>query len=394
MGANSGAHISVITKSGTNQIHGTVYEKWQNSDMNAAPFFYNASPAVLDKDPFLNRNQFGGVIGGPIKKDKLFYFLSYQGIRVVDLAESQKDVTVPTGLTSDRSAQGIVNAVSGSGYAAITASQISAPALSICCRRTTLPNGQYLIPSAAITNKVTAKSLGYDALETGPNSSANVDQGIAAIDYAISDRDRLTGKYYVQNDPTDSPFGAVGSLLGFAQTLEAGSQVASVSNTVVLSPNLTWSQRIGVNRLKAYAHTGQDFTPSQFGINLLGSTGFPQILISSDDPTLANALEFGPSTSFGNAGMYQNQGEAGTTLTWVKGRHTFTFGGQYDGTQLNVVNRNTDTDELDFKTFLTFVEGTVVTGSKSVAFDGSASATIARKTRACLRTTISKSAAT
>ena len=62
-GANSGAHISVITKSGTNEIHGTVYEKFQNSDMNAAPFFYNASPAITDKVPFLNRNQFGAVVG-------------------------------------------------------------------------------------------------------------------------------------------------------------------------------------------------------------------------------------------------------------------------------------------------------------------------------------------
>ena len=370
-GANSGAHISVITKTGTNQIHGTIYEKFQNSDMNAAPFFYNASPAVTDKVPYLNRNQFGGVVGGPIKKDKLFYFLSYQGIRVVDEAESQKDVTVPTQLTSDRSAQGIVNALTNSGYAAITTSQVSPQALAML--QATLPNGQYLIPSASITNKTTAKALGYDAIEQGPNSSASVNQGIAGIDYVINDRDRLSGKYYVQNDPTNSPFGAVGSLLGFAQTLNSGSQVASINNTVILSPNLTWSQRIGVNRMKAYAQTGQQFSPSQFGINLLGSTGFPQITIASDDPTLASSLEFGPSTSFGNAGMYQNQGEAGTSLTWVKGRHTLTFGGQYDSTQLNIVNRNTDTDTLGFKTFLLFVEGTVTTGTKSLAFDGSAS---------------------
>jgi hypothetical protein len=370
-GANSGAHISVITQSGTNAIHGTVYEKWQNSDMNAAPFFYNASPAVTDKVPFLNRNQFGGVIGGPIKKDKLFYFLSYQGIRVVDEAESQKDVTVPLGLTDDRSAQGVINALSSSGYGTITTSQVSAPALAMLQAK--LPNGQYLIPSAQITSKTTAKSLGYDAIVQGPNSNAGVDQGIASIDYVVNDKDRLSGKYYVQNDPTNSPFGAVGSLLGFAQTLQAGSQVASVSNTVILSPNLTWSQRIGLTRLKAYAQTSQDFTPSQFGINLLGSTGFPQILISSDDFTLGSALEFGPSTSFGNAGMYQNQGEGGTTLTWVKGRHTLTFGGQYDGTQLNIINNNTATDTVRFNTFLTFVEGSVRTGTSSLAFSGAAS---------------------
>jgi hypothetical protein len=65
-GANSGAHISVITKSGTNGLHGEVYEKFQNSVFNAAPFFYNADPIVSTKVPFLNRNQFGATLGGPI----------------------------------------------------------------------------------------------------------------------------------------------------------------------------------------------------------------------------------------------------------------------------------------------------------------------------------------
>ena len=119
-GNNSGAHISVLTKSGTNELHGSAWEQWQNSDMNAAPFFYNAAglnPVTGQKllpNPFLNRNQFGATLGGPIKKDKLFYFLSYQGVRVSDAAESTKDVTVPLGLTDDRSAAGIVNAINSS----------------------------------------------------------------------------------------------------------------------------------------------------------------------------------------------------------------------------------------------------------------------------------------
>ncbi len=370
-GAHSGAHVSMITKSGTNEIHGVLYEKFQNSDMNAAPFFYNASPAITDKVPFMNRNQFGVNIGGPIVKDKLFYFGSYQGIRVVDAAESTKDVTVPLGLTNDRSTTGIINAEKATYGTTITASQISAPALALL--GATLPNGQYLIPSPQITNPTTAKQLGYDAVVQGPNSTANVDQGLGAIDYVFSEKDRLTGKYYWQNNPIDSPFGAVGSLLGFPQTMAAGSQVVSLNNTTILSPNITWSQRIGFNRLRAYATTSQQFGPGQFGINLLGSQGFPQILISSDDPTIAEALEFGPSTSFGNAGMFQNQGELGTTLNWVKGRHTLSFGGQYDLTQLNIVNNNTDTDTIRFTTFTNFLEGNVKTGTSSLAFNGSAS---------------------
>src|SRR5208283_5267006 len=102
-GAHSGAHISVITKSGTNDLHGMAYEDFQNSVMNAAPFFYNASPAITTKDPFLARNQFGVNLGGPIQKNKLFYFVAYQGVRIADAADATKDVDVPIGLTGDRS---------------------------------------------------------------------------------------------------------------------------------------------------------------------------------------------------------------------------------------------------------------------------------------------------
>ncbi len=213
-GANSGAHISVITKSGTNELHGEVYEKFQNSVMNAAPFFYNASPAITDKDPFLNRNQFGATLGGPIKKDKLFYFLSYQGVRIADASDSTKTSTVPLDahqrpqraghyqrhprrLRDDHRRQ--PDQPGGRGTA-----------------ERQLTNGQYLIPSAQITNPSSATQLGYDAVVQGPNAQSNVDQGIANIDYVLSDKDRFSGKYYVQNDPTTNPFGAVGTLLGIS----------------------------------------------------------------------------------------------------------------------------------------------------------------------------------
>jgi hypothetical protein len=369
-GANSGAHISVLTKSGGNALHGEVYEKFQNSVMNAAPFFYNSSPAILVKDPFLNRNQFGATLGGPIKKDKLFYFVSYQGVRIADAADSTKEVTVPLGLTNDRSAQGIINAIQTSYGKTLAASSISPQAAALLGAQ--FPNGQYLFPSAQITNPALATSLGYDAIVQGPNATSNVDQGIANIDYEISDKDRLTAKYYVQENPTSNPFGAVGALLGFPQQLSSGSQVISLNNTVILTPSLTWEQRVGFNRMRAYSETSQAFNPSQFGISLLGSSSFPQFEINSADPTLGNELEFGPSVSFGNAGMVQNQWEYGTTLHWVKGRHTLAFGLSWDHTQLNILNKNTNSDLIDFKTFETFVEGDVRTGTDSEAFTGSA----------------------
>jgi Carboxypeptidase regulatory-like domain len=364
-GNNSGAHISVITKSGTNAVHGSVWEQFNNSDMNATPFFYNAAGIPA---PFLNRNQFGATAGGPIKKDKLFFFGSYQGVRISDAETATRDVTVPLGLTDDRSSQGIINMVQATYGRTITSSQIDPAAMKLLNAK--LPNGQFLIPSAQITDPTTATTLGFDAVVKGPNSRSTVDQAIAGVDYVLSQKDRLSTKYYYQNNPTTNPFGAVGSLLGFSQQLAAGSQVVSLSNTYVLSPSTTWEQHAGFTRLHAFANTQQGFSPTALGIGLLGAATFPQFEISTSDPTISNGLEFGPSTSFGDAGMFQNQWGGGSALNLLKGKNTISVGGELDHTQLNIINHNTNTDSLDFTTFLTFVEGQVRNGD---AFLGTAS---------------------
>jgi hypothetical protein len=374
-GNNSGAHISVLTKSGSNAIHGSAWEQFQNSAMNANQFFWNAAGTPI---AFLNRNQFGATFGGPIKKDKLFYFLSYQGVRIADQSTSTKDVTVPLGLTNDRTAQGITNAINSSfcypsnpnlpSYCPFQSSMVSTQAMNLLNAK--LSNGQYLIPSAQITDPTRAVALGYDAVVQGPNSRSNVDQGIASVDYVLNATDRLSGRYYFQSDPTTNPFGAVGTLLGFQQQLSAGSQVFSLANTVVLSPNLTWEQRLGFTRMRAYANTGQEFTPNQMGISLLGSTKFPDFSINTTDAQISQGIEFGPSTSFGDAGMFQNQWEYGTSLNLVKGRHTISLGLVWDHTQLNVINHNTNTDTLNFSDFGMFAQGLVDRGG--TAFSGQA----------------------
>ncbi len=218
-GANSGAHISVITKSGTNAIHGELYEHFQNSDMNAAPFFYNASPSITTKVPFLNRNAFGATLGGPVKKDKLFYFVSYQGVRIADGQSATTGAYVPISLTNDRSAAGIVAMETAQGKT-VAASQISPVSLAILQAK--LPNGGYLIPTPTITSTVIAKQVGYDALQQGPNVQAKVNQGTANADYLVNDRDRLSMKYYIQSDPTTTPFAAVTQALGFPADAEFG----------------------------------------------------------------------------------------------------------------------------------------------------------------------------
>src|SRR6202035_4831947 len=76
-GRNPGANVNVVTKSGTNQLHGSLFEFFRNEDLNARTFFQNSQGGGARQ--VLKQNQFGGTIGGPIKKDKLFVFGSYQG---------------------------------------------------------------------------------------------------------------------------------------------------------------------------------------------------------------------------------------------------------------------------------------------------------------------------
>ena len=78
-GRNPGANVTVTTKSGTNAFHGSAFESFRNSILNADDFFYDKTPA--DPHQVLDQNQFGGTIGGPVKKDKLFFFFSYRGTR-------------------------------------------------------------------------------------------------------------------------------------------------------------------------------------------------------------------------------------------------------------------------------------------------------------------------
>jgi hypothetical protein len=368
-GAHSGAHIGITTKSGTNEFHGELFEHFQNSFWNAAPFFFNASDAIPSnqKVPKLNRNQFGATLGGPIKKDKLFFFVAYQGIRAADDLLGISQATVPTGLTDDRSPATLANVINSDFGTSLAVSQISPVALKLL--QTKLPNGTFLIPSANVSPDI-AGQLGYNALVQGPSSLLTMDQGSGNIDYNVSGRDRLSGKYFYQNDPTTSPFGTQSATLGFAQQLQAGSQVGSIQNTVVLSPSLTWEQHVGFTRLRAYATADQPLTPSDAGINLFGTTRFPAISINLADPTLGNGFSFGPVSNFSNAGMFQNQWEYESNLGWVVGRHTISIGANWDHTQLNIINRNNETANLGFSNFADFLTGTIRPGTSTEYFNG------------------------
>jgi len=355
-GANSGAHIELTTKSGTNNFHGQLYEYHQTTGWNANPFFFNAQG--IARQP-LHRNTFGATLGGPIKKNKMFFFGSYQGIRVTDaFSGATSAVSVPFGLTdTNRNAASLAALASADDGTTVTASQVDSVALAILQAKTS--NGQYIVPSENVTDPAKQALCSCDAIVVGPPSTFNADMANANIDYQFSAKDRLSGKYYYQRNPTTSPF-AVSQVLGFPQSLQAGSQVFSLDNTTALTSNTSWEQRIGFIREIANATTSQSLTPSGVGINLLGSKFFPGFTISNAEGTVSgngNELRIGPANNFANAGVFQNQFEGASSYNWIVGRQSLSFGFVADYGQLNVINRENEVATFGLNSFTNFLTG-------------------------------------
>ena len=381
MGQASGAHIETTTKSGTNRLHGQAYEYFQNNAFDAAPTFLASNPFFSGAPP-LHRNVFGVTLGGPIKKDRMFFFASYQGQRISDaLSGSFNGVPTLPGLSDSNrgSAQQLADLVNNSYVLAgspcgqagnptcVNASDVDPVALALVQAKT--PNGQYIIPSENAVNGESG-SQSFNSFIKGPPSQFNATQANANVDYNFGAKDRLAAKYYYQKDPTKIPF-AVSQVVGFPQTLQAGSQLLSLDNTTVITPNATWENRYGFIREVADATTSQSLTPSDVGLNLFGSTRFPGMTINNADvgATLlgggnvgvgsGNSMSIGPSTNFANAGVFQNEHEGSSVFHWVHGRHSFAFGGIFDYMQLNVENRENQVANFNFNSFADFVTGTI-----------------------------------
>jgi hypothetical protein len=157
-GSTSGAHIDMSTASGTNAIHGSAYAHRGTDWLNAAPYFYkqDANIPSNEKVPQLHRYTAGGTIGGPLIKDRLFGFASYQHIHVSDSEIGTSRTAAPFGLTDDRSPATLVNIANQDflpgcdgpppAPPCLRTSQVDTVALGLLNYK--LPNGQYLFPSA------------------------------------------------------------------------------------------------------------------------------------------------------------------------------------------------------------------------------------------------------
>ena len=357
-GRSSGATINVASQSGTNKYHATIYEFIRNTDLNAAGFFKpttvgSAGNITPFKKPTFNRNQFGMNFGGPIIKDRLFFFLDYEGFR-----QTLKPLSVLT-LPTQNELNGILavnvqNPLTGQTYQSGTA-----------------------IPAQAI-NPLSQQVIGYfKQLSSALPTSGVSTTGIASNDYAVqvpftdnSDKGDLRLDY--QQNPNSSWFLRVsdrketgvnypaiplpldGQTNGTIRVLD---QQVALGYTHLFGSNKVLDARVGLSRTKA-----GKFSLS-IGDNAFSIPGLPS------NPVVAGGLPSisigGGFTAFGRQStnpQWQNPSllDPKVNYTWVKGNHSLKFGFEYEHIWMAVNDNNPLYGSYTFATGYSNTGGSVV----------------------------------
>jgi hypothetical protein len=334
-GRNAGGNVEAITKSGSNEFHGNVYEFFRNRALNSNDFFLERQG---QSKPVLSRNQFGGTLGGPLMRDRVFFFGSYQGTRErngASLINSLMSPTLPVFLTdTNRTAAGIAAAFNAYNATlplaqqqpVLAAAQVNPIAIALLNAR--LPNGQFAIPSASTASgSVTISDI----------STFREDQFNGNIDIKFSDNHSLSGKAFFASNPTTQAnynFAGLGNgptqLPGFGGELDIIQNLTSLTDTYVFSPSVVNQARFGFSRLRVTSTPIEPFTANQFGIsNPIGNLfpGLPTIV-------LPGLFTLG-SSSFADQSSRINAWTFNDTLSVVAGNHRLRIGGEYRHSQVN-----------------------------------------------------------
>lgn len=327
-GRNAGANVNLVTKGGSNEFHGAAWEYLRNDDLNANTFFRNN---LKQPRPVLKQNQFGFDFGGPIRKDKLLFFTSYQGTRQRNGLDTNCSSTVTTpALSDDRSAAalgalfaGRTGALGGVAIAS-NGSNINPVALKLLQLKNA--NGQFVIP----TPQKVDLSQPFEAQGISSFSVPcpfNEDQFMTNGDWRISEKSTLGARFFFAN--SDTAFTLPGANLGggtppgFPVNLTTNFRNASLTHTYLFSPHVLNQLALGYSRTFSIFDQSKVFSYSDVGATVP----------AFDNTIPAIAIDFGSNTGLSLGGNGQTIQFAQNTYTvqdsfsWTRGRHRFRFGG-------------------------------------------------------------------
>jgi hypothetical protein len=269
-GRNSGSVVNVITKSGTNAVHGNLYEFFRNTKLNANPYCFTAVDGIPCDKPQFNQNQFGGTLGGPIVKDRTFFFTSYEGRRIRQGIPSPL-VFVPTASERPSATQAFADFSSESTF---TGTLNDAFALNQRPNCTTalgsapnIPDGQLysdlfpvniiplgcLDPTAVdLLQYVPTPANNSGKLVSTPVQPVRGDQFTVRLDHRLNREQNLSLYYYLDDDHTVSPFAvfqaAGANVPGFGSITNERFQQWNISHTWTISNTTVNEFRFNYNR--------------------------------------------------------------------------------------------------------------------------------------------------
>ncbi|HYA18087.1 MAG TPA: carboxypeptidase regulatory-like domain-containing protein [Bryobacteraceae bacterium] len=321
-GRSMGGQVVVITKSGSNSVHGTLFEFLRNQAVDAANFFTQAGAK-----PAYRRNNFGATIGGPIVKNKTFFHFSYEGLRLVQQVAATG--TVPTAAMD-----------TGNFSTLLTAAkpiQLKYPGTStpipgdIIPASLISPVGQSLLeqyPAASVPTLAGAPANNYFL---NGNQTEDMNEYSTRIDHTFSSKDSLTFHYMYFGDPVYYVFN---SLCGSSVMPNGGcftgwtGQLGGFSEVHIFSPTLINEARLGVNRMR------QPRVQTDVNVNFWGPFNTPNVGPATADNTgIPYTSISGYSRLGGPSNLPQNRWDTTytymDTLTWTKGTHSFKFGAEY-----------------------------------------------------------------
>jgi hypothetical protein len=340
-GRNGGGAFQLVSKSGTNGFHGSLYHFFQNDKLIANDFFFNR--AGLDR-PILRRNEGGGTIGGPIIKNKTFFFASYQFTRAKTsyVDEASNTVRMPKDLTDDRSDAGINRfaaaiwnpAVNGPINFAVT-NPISRSLL-----KAKLPDGSYLIPSGANgTNCDRGADQVADSCQVVSVIPATFkqDQFSVNIDHQLTQANKLSGKFFFSNQPSRDPLADSDALSRFETEETTYQRTFSLTDVHIFGPRLINEFRAGFFRNRNDSVAVAYFNNADFGIQNPFSSEVPDLTqVEIDgDADVGSTFIFGTPADGTRVFDVQNTFTFGDTVSYARGKHSLRVGGELRRHQLN-----------------------------------------------------------
>jgi hypothetical protein len=360
-GRSGGAQINYVTRSGTNAYHGVLYEYLRNADLDAKNFFDKPGPI-----PPYKRNQFGTSLGGPIRKDKTFFFFNWESSRIRQ--SITKVGTVPTA------------AMKNGDFSALLPNTVIYDPNSINASGQRTPFQNNMIP------KMDFSSVGLSILNLYPNPNApntassglftstaplrdDFNQYTGRIDHRFSDADSLFGRYTFSDENrlnTFDPFCAGShNLPGYGCNTLNGGQGFLLGEIHLFGTNKINELRLGYNRTRGGIFQQDQSTDNS---TTLGIQGTSRNLLDYGTPLISPS---GYDTEGDATNLPQdrkdNTYQVTETFSWTRGKHNFKFGEDFRRFQLNLLFDSSARGTLTFQPFYTTAAANSNVGGNSIA---------------------------